>query len=92
MEEGVIMEKPAWEYCDFCESPYPGCLHISGRFKECKAGPRTDAPWVVGMRIWLDLMDRRGIKNELGACEPSIQIEIIETMGRIAIKAVNGFK
>lgn len=92
MEAGIIMANPAWQYCEFCESPYPGCFHMSGQHRECKAGPRTDDAWVVGRAIYADLADRRGIKQELAACEIPIQVEIIEAIGKIAIKAVKGLK
>jgi hypothetical protein len=50
-------------------------------------GSREDAEWIVGMAIWEDLTDRRGVKNELNACEDSIKAEIIETIGSLAIAA-----
>ncbi len=37
--------------------------------------------------IWNDLMDRRGIKHELGDCDPDIQEEIREMMRQSIIKA-----
>lgn len=81
------------EFCDNCESALPaGCLHMHGHQKECSLGKRTDAPWVVGMAIWKDLTDRRGVKNELSACESQIQAEIIETIGKIAIAEVKSLR
>lgn len=76
-------------FCDFCERAIPpGCRHLSGEFRECSLGPRTDLPWRVGMALWKDLTDRRGIKNELNACNDAIKVEIIDTLGRIALKEV----
>lgn len=75
--------------CDFCDHELPeGCRHLSGEFKECPLGPRTDQAWVVGMAIYKDLNDRRGIKQELAQIDDEIKVEIIETIGTIAIKAV----
>lgn len=77
------------DYCDHCESPLPpGCRHLAGDQDGCSLGPRTDLVWLVGMAVWKDLTDRRGIKNELRQCDESIQVEIIETIGRIAIEAM----
>lgn len=74
--------------CDLCEKKLPeGCWHLYGDDKECPIGPRRDPEWIVGMAIWKDLTDRRGVKSELQACEIDIQAEIIETIGRIAIAA-----
>lgn len=76
--------------CDHCERPLPGgCLHLAGHHKECLVGPRRDPAWVVGMALWADLTDRSGVKHELQACADNIQVEIVETLGKIAIKAVN---
>lgn len=72
--------------CDWCEKELPaGCRHISGGDKECPLGPRTDLPWRIGISIWKDLTDRRGVKNELDACDDDMKIEIIETMGDLAV-------
>ena len=80
-------------FCEHCEKYLPeGCGHIAGHHKECLLGPRTDIEWIVGMAIWEDLTDRRGVKTELQACETSIQVEIIETIGRKAIAAYNGVR
>ena len=75
--------------CNFCELPLPqGCCHISGEYDRCQVGPRTDKPWVVGMVVWKNLCDRRGIKRELQNCEIEIQAEIIECIGKLAISAM----
>lgn len=75
-------------YCSYCELPSPGCCHVSGQYVECKAGPRTDPAWKIGKPIWENLADRRGIKQQLEACAPEIQEEIIQKIGELAIKAV----
>lgn len=75
--------------CDFCEKPLPqGCHHINGSYAECPLGARADAAWIVGLAVWEDLTDRRGVKSELGACGVQIQAEIIETIGQKAINAM----
>lgn len=75
-------------FCEFCEHHIPpGCSHLSGHHKECLLGLRTDTEWIVGVAIWEDLTDRRGVKHELQGCEIEIQIEIIESIGRKAIAA-----
>ena len=63
-----------------------------GTYPKCVLGPRTDAEWVVGLAVWKDLTDRRGVKNELLACDEEIQVEIIETMGKIAVKSMKEIK
>jgi len=78
----------ASEYCKYCECDLPvGCRHMYGTDPKCPLGPRRDPEWIVGMAIWKDLTDRRGVKHELERCDPEIQQEIIETIGRKAIAA-----
>lgn len=75
--------------CDNCEESLPsGCHHIYGYQDDCKVGPRTDLKWKIGMAIWDNLTDRRGIKHELNNCDIDIQVEIIETMGELALKII----
>lgn len=72
-------------HCDNCDSAVPpGCRHIFGDQEECKLGPRTDLAWRIGLAIWRDLTDRRGIKHELESLDEDIQVKIIETMGNLA--------
>lgn len=79
------MENTAPEICDYCDLPLPlGCGHIDGKSPECKVGERKDIEWRIGIAIWNNLCDRRGIKHELMECDLEIQIEIIETMGKLA--------
>lgn len=74
--------------CTHCEMILPeGCHHFAEDHTECPLGNRTDLPWIVGKEVWKDLMDRRGIKSELEACDPPIQVEIVESIGRLAIEA-----
>jgi hypothetical protein len=76
-------------YCDGCELPMPeGCRHFHDGAKNCRLEPRTDATWKVGMALWDVLTDRRGIKHELLQCDPEMQVEIVETLGKTAIEAV----
>lgn len=49
---------------------------------------RDDPEWRVGWAVWLDLTSRSGVGNELEAVDTETQIEIIESIGRIAIKAL----
>ena len=75
--------------CEWCEKPLPrGCGHFYGKDPQCQVGPRTDIAWRIGLSIWHDLTDRRGIKHELNACDLTIQIELVETMGRLALEEI----
>ena len=75
--------------CDFCEHALPsGCLQLWAHQKACPLDPRTDAAWVVGKAIIRDLLDRRGIKNEIEQCDLEIQVELTETLGKLAIEAM----
>ena len=77
-------------HCDHCDSPLPlGCGHFYGNQSECKLGPRTDKEWRVGLAVWDALNDRRGVKHALQDCDLDIQIEIVETMGRLAIEEMS---
>ena len=60
---------------------------MHGTDSNCPLGPNTEPAWIVGMAVWKDLTDRRGVKTELNYCELEIQVEIIETVGRKAIEA-----
>jgi hypothetical protein len=75
--------------CDRCEQNLPqGCLHVYGNDDKCPVGKRTDKPWTVGMAVFSELKDRRGIGDELENCEMEIQAEIIESIGKCAIQAM----
>lgn len=75
------------DYCENCEQPVnPGCRHMYGDQPQCKLGPRTDPSWIVGKAIWDNLCDRRGIKNVLQGCDPTVQVSIIEDIGDIAVR------
>lgn len=77
------------EECDWCEYELPaGCHHMRDRDKECPLTRRMDKPWIVGMAVWENLMDRSGVKHELGACQIDIQAEIVEAIGKVAIRAM----
>lgn len=82
-------QKQTKSKCDNCEESLPsGCHHIYGDQEGCEVGPRTDLKWKIGLAIWDNLTDRRGIKHELQNCDIDIQAEIIETMGEIAIETI----
>ena len=76
-----------FKYCDNCERSYPGCAGMYAYQENCPYEVRKDAAWLVGMAIWKDLTDRRGVKHELRACEMEIQAEIVATIGNLAIEA-----
>lgn len=74
--------------CEWCEQNLPaGCRHMHDQDKGCPLTPRMDTSWLVGMAIWRDLSDRRGIKQELAMCDIDIQPEIVDSLGNTAIKA-----
>lgn len=75
--------------CDFCDNPLPeGCYGIYGCNKECVVGEPKTKEWKIGRAIWDDLTDRCGVKHELQRCDDEVKAEIIETMGKIAIKTM----
>lgn len=75
-------------FCDNCELALPaGCGHYYGSQKQCPLGPRTDSVWIVGKAVLDDLRDRRGINYALGACDLGTQLEIIESIGKVALRA-----
>lgn len=77
------------KWCDLCERTLPkGCMHLSGEDEKCQIGPRKDSDWIVGMAVWKDLTDRRGVKRELEKSDDHVKVEIIETIGRKAIAAM----
>jgi hypothetical protein len=78
--------------CSHCHLSLPGgCLHIFGSHEQCKVGPRIDMHWRVGLAIWADLTDRRGIKEELNNLDLETKVELIESIGLIAIRAVEEY-
>lgn len=77
-------------YCDHCELEFPpGCRYIHGDHEECPLGPRTDPAWVVGMAVFRELTGRKGIGGELNSLDDETQVDIIETIGTLAITKVN---
>ncbi len=77
--------------CDNCEQALPlGCCGIYAHQKgypiACPLPERKDAAWVVGIAVFRNLSDRCGIGSELDACDYSIQAEIVEAIGGIAIE------
>lgn len=76
-------------FCELCAKPFPpGCFRVYGEQEGCPHGKQTQPECTVGMALWNDLIDRRGVKHELLRCDPDVQAEIIQTLGRIAIEAV----
>lgn len=84
------LAKDALTTCDNCELAMPiGCGHMYGNQLGCPLGPRKDPAWIAGKAVWDNLTDRRGIKQELEACDLATQLEIIETLGKIALRVAN---